>query len=152
MKHVCPDCGMKHAVMDSLPKRPITMEEFEFITDTSRFEDSRTGNWIFENVGDEVVGTTRRVLLKMESKGVAISYFDEFEQWLVTQVWDLNEFDPDVEYGIRTKFDILDNLITHMTQARLRCVNHWNAVGQPVARNNGEPLGGDTPDRYPMGV
>jgi len=132
--------------MDALPKRPVTMDEFQFITNSDRFEDARTGNWISKMVDDEVILTTQRVIFQVENKAVSASYFEECDEWLITQKWDMTKLEIEESLQEMTKFDILDNIITHLTAARMRCVYDWNQKGQPVA--NVDIL---EPEEYPMG-
>lgn len=131
MRELCPGCGDKHDVMDSLPKRPITIEEFEFIAGNDNFEDARTGNWQCKVVDNEVTGTTERVLLQMKKKAVVAGYYEEVEQWLITQEWDLTEEITIPEKEEMPKMDNLDKIVTFMTASGFKCMEQWDAAGRP---------------------
>lgn len=131
MRERCPDCSEKHEVMDSLPKRPITLSEFQFVANNDKFGECRTDNWMFDMTGDEPVGRTKRVLLEINEKVVSATYFEELEEWLITQEWDLTEKVTKAEETDNSKIDIIDTAITDMTAAQLRCVQNWDALGRP---------------------
>lgn len=131
MRKPCPECGDTHDVMDSLPKRSLTVSEYEFIANNDKFEDARTGNWQFEMVDGESVGTTKRVLLQIKKKAVAAAYFEEVEQWLITREWDLTEEMTIPEKEEMPKMDNIDKIVTFMTASGFRCMEQWDTAGRP---------------------
>ena len=97
----CPECGTRHRVIESLPDRPMTLEEVEQLEESDTFEfvievGGYTGELVAVNLEKDV---TREIITVTETTLRVISHYMD-RGWIVEIERDVGEDESPREAGL----------------------------------------------------